>query len=84
MIYNNLHYCIIDSADIDLVEFNKVKEDSPDTLRYSLDGTKTFVKYKGEQPEFIFHIAGNLVGLSEYTHKEFIEILKGPEWVTQD
>lgn len=81
---NNLHYCIIESSDIDLVHFNKVKEDSPDTMRYSLDGTKSFVKYQGEQPEFIFHIAGNLVGLPEYTHEEFIEILKGPEWVTQD
>ena len=81
---NNLHYCIIELADIDLVQFNKVKEDSPDTMRYSLDGTKTFVKYEGEQPEFIFHIAGNLIGLPEYTHEEFIEILKGPEWVTQD
>ena len=81
---NNLHYCIIESADIDLVQFNKVKEDSPDTMRYSLDGTKTFVKYEGEQPEFIFHIAGNLIGLPEYTHEEFIDILKGSEWVTQD
>ena len=81
---NSLHYCIIESADIDLVQFNKVKEDSPDTIRYSLDGTKTFVKYEGEQPEFIFHIAGNLIGLPEYTHEEFIDILKGSEWVTQD
>lgn len=84
MIYNNLRYCIIESSDIDLVNFSKVKEDSPDTMRRSLDGTKTFVKYDGEQPEFIFHIAGNLVGLPEYTHEEFIEILKGSEWVTQD
>tara|TARA_R110000765_G_scaffold76995_1_gene151355 strand:+ start:179 stop:433 length:255 start_codon:yes stop_codon:yes gene_type:complete len=84
VIYNNLRYCIIESSDIDLVNFSKVKEDSPDTMRRSLDGTKTFVKYDGEQPEFIFHIAGNLVGLPEYTHEEFIEILKGSEWVTQD
>ena len=84
MIYNTLRYCIIESSDIDLVHFNKVKEDSPDTMRYSLDGTKSFVKYEEEQPEFIFHIAGNLVGLPEYTHEEFIEILKGSEWATQD
>ena len=84
MIYNNLRYCIIECVDIGLVHFNKVKETSPDTMRRSLDGTKTFVKYEGEQPEFIFHIAGNLVGLPEYTHEEFIEILKGSEWATQD
>jgi len=81
---NNLHYCIISSSDVDLVHFNEIKETSPESMRYSLDGTKTFVKYEGEQPEFIFHIAGDLVGLTEYTHAEFMEVLKGPEWVTQD
>ena len=80
---NNLHYCIINASDVSAIQFDKVKEDSPQTLRYSIDRTKTFVKYEGEQPEFIFHIAGNLVGLPEYTHAEIIEILKGPEWVTQ-
>ena len=84
MIYNNLHYCIIDSADIDLVHFNKVKEDFPDSLRRSLDGTKTFVKYEGEQPDCLFTIAGNAIGLPEHTHEEFLEILKGPEWSHRD
>jgi len=84
MIYNNLHYCIINCDDIKSINFADVGESSPESLRRSIDGTKTFVKYEGEQPEFIFHIAGSLIGLPEYTHQEFLEILKGPEWVTQD
>ena len=84
MIYNDLHYCIIDWEDVKSVSFIDVKESSPESLRRSIDGTKTFVKYEGEQPEFIFHIVGSLVGLPEYTHQEFLEILKGPEWVSQD
>ena len=84
MIYNNLHYCIIDWENAKSISFTEVKESSPESLRRSIDGTKTFVKYEGEQPEFIFHIAGSLVGLPEYTHQEFLEILKEPEWAPQD
>ena len=29
-------------------------------------------------------IAGNEVGLPEYTHEEFLKILKGPEWTNHD
>jgi hypothetical protein len=84
MIYNNLHYCIINCDDVKSINFTDVKESSPESLRRSIDGTKTFVKYEGEQPEFIFHIAGSLIGLPEYPHQEFLEILKGPEWEPQD
>ena len=84
MTYNNLHYCIIDWEDVKAINFTHVQESVPESLRRSIDGTKTFVKYEGEQPEFIFHIAGSLIGLPEYTHQEFLEILKGPEWVPQD
>ena len=83
MIYNNLRYCIIECVDIGLVHFNKVKETSPDTMRRSLDGTKTFVKYEGEQPDCLFTIAGNTTGLQEYTHEEILKLLDGPEWRSQ-
>ena len=59
MTYNNLHYCIIDWEDVKAINFTHVQESVPESLRRSIDGTKTFVKYEGEQPEFIFHIAGS-------------------------
>jgi len=46
-------------------------------LRYSLDGTQTFVKYEGEQPSF-------LNGKQEYTHSEILTILATPEWTDPD
>ena len=74
------NYVIIEAKYLKYVDFSKVKEDSPDTLRYSLDGEKFFVKYEGEQPEFIYSITNDAIGLEEYTNTEIIKILEGPEW----
>lgn len=66
-------YCIINADEVSSVNFDQVAETSADTLRYSLDGTLTFVKYEGEQPSF-------LNGKQEYTYSEIIDILDTEEW----
>lgn len=81
---NSKLYCIINVDDIDKINFNDVIETCPESLRLSVDGTKTFVKYREEQPDCLFSIAGNLMGLHEYTHEEFLGVLKGPEWTRRD
>jgi hypothetical protein len=70
-------YCIINSDEVSSVNFDQVSETSTDTLRYSLDGTQTFVKYEGEQPSF-------LKGKQEYTHSEILTILATDEWSSPD
>ena len=75
--YNSNTYVIIDSTDVDSVDFDSVLNTSADMLRYSLDGTKTFVKYEGTQPFF-------LLGKTEYTHEEILSILSGPEWTSDE
>jgi len=70
-------YCIIDASEVSSVDFSQVAETSADTLRYSVDGTKTFVKYEGTQPFF-------LLGKTEYTHEEILTILSGPEWTSEE
>ena len=70
-------YCIIDASEVSSVDFNQVSETSADTLRYSLDGTKTFVKYEGTQPFF-------LLGKTEYDQEEILSILSGPEWTSDE
>jgi hypothetical protein len=75
--YNSHTYVIIDSTDVDSVDFDSVLNTSADMLRYSLDGTKTFVKYEGTQPFF-------LLGKTEYTHEEILSILSGPEWTSNE
>lgn len=43
--YENRRYLIIPSSIKEQINFNEVMETSVDTLRLSVDGTKTFVKY---------------------------------------
>ena len=64
----NRRWVIIDKDDVSSVDFSQVLETSADTLRYSNDGSKTFVKYEGSQPSF-------LSGKTEYTHSEILAIL---------
>jgi hypothetical protein len=70
-------YCIIDASEVSSVDFEQVAETSADTLRYSLDGSKTFVKYEGTQPFF-------LLGKTKYTHSEILVELATPEWTYPD
>ena len=73
--FANRRWCIITVAEIDSlpVDFSQVLESNANTLRKSVDGTKTFVKYEGAQPSF-------LTGKTEYTHSEILAILATDEW----
>jgi len=45
MAYENRRYLIIPTSLTGSVDFNQVHETSAETLRLSVDGTKTFLKY---------------------------------------
>ena len=66
-------YCIIDSGDVSSVDFDQVFETGVETLRYSLDGTQTFVKYEGNKPRFLY-------GKKAYSHSQILTILAGEDW----
>jgi hypothetical protein len=70
-------YVIIDASEVGNVDFNQVEETSADTLRYSVDGTKTFVKFEGDTPSF-------LIGEPQYDHAEILTILSGAEWTSDE
>jgi len=72
-----MNYVIINTSDLDSIDFDQVAETSTDTLCYSLDGTKTFVKYEGTQPFF-------LLGKTEYNQEEILSILSAPEWTSEE
>ena len=71
------NYVIIDASEVSSVDFNQVLETSPSTLRYSLNGSQTFVKFEGDTPSF-------LAGKTANTHSEMLEILAGEEWTDPD
>ena len=73
-----MKYIIFNISEIDKVNFDEVKETSKDTLRISIDGTKTFVKwYEDETPSFV-----NMLTTMEgpYTHEQILEILQTEFW----
>ena len=72
-IMNDRKYIIIEANEVVNIDFNQVLENSADVLRYSMDGSKTFVKYLGETPDF-------LEGKVQYSHSEIRSILSGPTW----
>lgn len=71
------NFAIFATSEVDKVDFSLVLETSPETLRKSVDGTKTFVKWDGDQPEFV-NTLETLEG--PYTYTEILEILSGEEW----
>lgn len=81
---NNRNYVIVEAKYLEYVNFSQVLETNPDTVRYSLDKKKFMLKYIGEQPDFIFQITKDAIGLQEYNNSEIIEILEGVEWKDQD
>lgn len=68
-------YTIISKDDVASIDFDLVLEGNESHLHYSLDGSKTLVKYRDDQPSF-------LSGKTEYTHEEILSILSGPEWTS--
>ena len=76
MAYENRKYVIIESSEISSINFSEVMETSANTLRYSVDETKTLVKFIGDTPSF-------LEGKTQYNHSEILNILSGSEWTPE-
>jgi hypothetical protein len=70
-------FVIFNVSELNKINFNEVLEDSPSTLRYSLDGTKTFIKWENTEPSFLINL---LTKSKTYTLEEISEILLTPEW----
>lgn len=73
----NRTYVIFNTSERDSIDYSQVLETSRDTLRTSLDGTKTFVKYEGDEPSSVSALT-TISG--SYTHSQILEVLAGPEW----
>ena len=78
-------FVIVPYKYIDYVDFNLVEQDNRKSVRRSLDCEYFLLKYKGEQPEFIFNITQDAVGLEEFNKEEINQILNNhPLWSSQD
>jgi len=76
--YDLRQYVIFDITELPSIDFTQVLETSTETVRISVDGTKTFVKWDGETPPSCLE---NLTTKSQYyTHEEILSIISTSEW----
>ena len=75
--YNNRKFMIFNISELDQIDFTKVCETSIDTVRKSVDGTKTFVKWDGVIPECVANLTTKE---GPYTYDEISAILQTEEW----
>lgn len=76
--YEHRKFMIFNVSELELIDFTQVCETSIETVRKSIDGIKTFVKWDTEG------IPSSVESLTTkegpYTYEEILNILAGPEW----
>lgn len=78
MAYENRQFMIFNVSELSNIDFTQVLETSAETVRRSVDGLKTFVKWDGEA---IPSSVGALTSKEgPYTYDEMLAILATPEW----
>lgn len=77
--YENRQFAVFATSELDQVNFEEVLETSVDTVRKSVDGTKTFVKWDdGEEVPASIQALTTVEGY--YTYEEMLVLLNTPEW----
>ena len=75
--YDNRQFMIFNVSELPNINFDEVLETSIDTVRKSVDETKTFVKWDGDIPECVSTLTTKE---GPYTYEEMLQILSTPEW----
>jgi len=75
--YKNREFMIFNVTELGQINFTQVLETSSETVRKSVDGTKTFVKWDGSMPQCVIDLT---TSEGPYTYDEILQILSTPEW----
>lgn len=75
--YENRKFMIFNVSELELIDFTHVCETSIDTIRKSVNETKTFVKWDGLMPECVNNL---ITKEGPYTYEEMLDILSTSEW----
>jgi alkyl hydroperoxide reductase subunit AhpC len=79
--YENREFMIFNVSELDKIDFTQVCETSIDTVRKSVDETKTFVKWDGEI--IPLSVSSLLTKEGPYTYEEILSILSTSEWTEE-
>jgi hypothetical protein len=75
--YEHREFMIFNVSELPQIDFTQVQETSIDTVRKSVDQTKTFVKWDGEIPSSVSSLTTKE---GPYTYDEMLVILSTEEW----
>jgi hypothetical protein len=75
--YENRKFMIFNVSELDIIDFTQVYETSKDTIRKSIDGSKTFIKWNGDIPECVSNLTTKE---GPYTYEEILSIMSTEEW----
>ena len=75
MAFENRRYLVIPTSITGSIDFSQVLETSVETLRLSVDGAKTFVKYDVNARPDIYSAE-----YPEYNHPDILALLSTEEW----
>jgi hypothetical protein len=75
--YENRKFMIFNVSELPNIDFTQVLETSEETVRKSVDETKTFVKWDGEMPECVSTLTTKD---GPYNYDEILTILSTSEW----
>lgn len=75
--YETRNFMIFNISELPNIDFTQVLETSIDTIRKSVDETKTFVKWDGIMPTCVEAL---LTKEGPYTYEEILTILATEEW----
>jgi hypothetical protein len=75
--YDDRKFMVFNVSELNQIDFTQVLETSLDTVRKSVDETKTFVKCDGVIPESVNNLTTKE---GPYTYDEILTILSTTEW----
>ena len=76
--YENRKFMIFNVSELELIDFTQVCETSVETVRKSVDQTKTFVKW--DSVEMPSSVEALTTKEGPYSYEEILIILATPEW----
>ena len=80
MAYESRQFMILNTSEIGSIRFDDVLETSASTLRRSVDGSKTFIKWDGTMPSWVNDLTTKE---GPYTYTQIIDILSTSDWISE-
>ena len=81
MAYENRQFMILNTSEISSIRFDDVLESNASTLRRSVDGSKTFIKWDGTMPSWVNDLTTKE---GPYTYTQIIDILSTSDWISEE